>query len=70
MTFEEMKIYDKIYSMCVNKAMEKGKMPNALLITYYDYFGFSRIMQTAIKDLGLKVILSPKSYVLKVIYDK
>ena len=67
MTFEEMKIYDRIYAMCINNAIEKGHMPKGLKITFDDYFSFTKIMRGAIRDLGLEIVLAFEPYVLKVI---
>ena len=67
MTFEEMKIYDKIYAMCINNALENGHIPKGLKITFDDYFGFTKVMREAIRDLGLEIVLAFEPYVLKVI---
>jgi hypothetical protein len=67
MTLEEMKIYDRIYAMYINSSMEKGYKPKALIITFEDYFNFTKIMKTAIQDLGLDVVLASQPYVLKII---
>lgn len=68
MSMEEMELYDRIYCMCINHAMEIGRMPDILEITFFDYFKLSKIMKTALNNLGLQIILSPSPYVLKVGY--
>lgn len=68
MSMEEMELYDRIYCMCINNAMEKGRMPDELEMTFLNYFKLSKIMKTAINNLGLKIVLSSNPYVLKVNY--
>ena len=70
MSLEEMELYDRIYCMCINNAMEKGRMPDELEISFYDYFKLSKIMKTALNNLGLEIVLAPSPYVLKVNYYK